>query len=432
MTPEHHFKRALIVALVVASATFAIVYLLNEWFHQSFIVGLGIGSPMADALGSVILVLVAYLAQRAVSLAFYRDMMFGLASEAKGVMEKVSDVSTVGEEVAKELAGVRTYNEVLRGQLNVIVQETEKAAYDIAERLQAIDAVVNRLDRFVEETSTASNAIAADSQQEINGNRALIGKMETYIKNRIEEANSDQVRIEQVVLQANNLGTLVQLIRNISSQTNLLALNAAIEAARAGEAGRGFAVVADEVRKLSAESDTAVTKINEGIKSVAETIRQQFQEKLAHSNVEGERAALTEFSAQLAHLGAGYQQLLEHDLRVLSTVKDSSGELGRMFMDVLASVQFQDITRQQIEQVLKALNKLDEHCDILSRRILASETDNFHYTPLNEHLNDLYSSYVMDTQRVSHEKALKTSGSAPAVGRGKPEPAAASQKIELF
>ena len=432
MGPNHHLRRALVVALVVAAGAFVSVYFMNDWFHQVFIPMLGIESPLGDALGSVVLVLLAYVAQRAVSLAFYRDLMFGMASEGKAIMEKVNDVSTVGEEVAKELDGVRAYNDVLRGQLNVIVQETERAAYDIAERLQAIDAVVSRLDRFVADTSNASNAIAADSQQEIDGNQHLIEKMETYIRKRIDEANSDQVRIEQVVQQAQNLGQLVQLIRNISSQTNLLALNAAIEAARAGEAGRGFAVVADEVRKLSAESDTAVTKINEGINGVAETIRAQFQDKLAHSNVEGERAALHEFSSQLTHLGKGYQELLAHDLGVLGTVKESSDELGRMFMDVLASVQFQDITRQQIEQVLKALNKLDDHCTTLSQRILASEDRNFHYTPLKEHLDELYGSYVMDTQRASHDNALHASRAASPAKVGKTAAPAAKSNIELF
>jgi len=417
-------RRALIVLLLVTVITFFVVYLMNDWFHRNFLSGFGLTSPLSEALGSVLLVLAAYLAQLAISLAMFRDMVFGLAKQEKRIASKALEVETVGEEVASELECVSRYNEVLREQLRLIVDTTEKAAFDITSRLQAIDVVVTRLDGFVSETTRTSGDLVASSESEIAGNQALIERMNAYIRNRIQESERDQQRIEQIVQEAQELGGLVQLIKDISGQTNLLALNAAIEAARAGEAGRGFAVVADEVRKLSTETNIAVNKINEGIYNVATSIREQFQDKLADSNIEAERSALSTFSAQLSHLGQNYLNLLTHNFSVLQTVSQSSSELANMFMDILASVQFQDITRQQIEIVVNALRRLDEHAQTLAQRIRAAEDGSFSYSPLAEHLDDLYNKYVMYTQRTTHQQTLRPGMLRPDI--------AASTKIELF
>ena len=142
---------------------------------------------------------------------------------------------------------------------------------------------------------------------------------------------------------------------------------------------------------------------------------------------------------QISQLVARQQQLVTDMMRhegaqspgaqkAIHEVMSASKEIQDKVFEAMDLMQFQDITRQQIEQVLKALDKLDEHCEILSRRILAAEGENFKYIPLNEHLNDLYSSYVMETQRASHQQSLHQPASA--FGGGKAP--AASAKIELF
>lgn len=259
----------------------------------------------------------------------------------------------------------------------------------------------------------------ASSQERASQNQELINQLNLYIAQRIEQAEADRVRTEGFAQQARSLTGLVKLIRDIAFQTNLLALNAAIEAARVGAAGRGFAVVAGEVRKLSQATDHAVDEINDGIHAVVGAIEQQYKENFSHSNIEIEHKALEQFSSQLQRLGHDHRELIRHGAEAIEQIRQSSQELTAMFMDTLASVQFQDVTRQQIEHVVTALQRLDEHIELLGRRLQSCSTaDDAELRPLAEHLQEIYSGYVMHAQRDDHHNALGTSGRAPPHGRG--------------
>jgi methyl-accepting chemotaxis protein len=417
-------RRSLAVFLTIVVIAALFIYYGNAWFIGSLLPALGLSQPVGTALGTILAMTMGFYTQRLVSFAFYRDMMFGLAVRDVGILQQVEALESAEHEAAQELTSLRKFNDVVRGQLNTVIQETEAAAYQITEQLQAIDAVASRLDTLVTESSQAALALSAGSTDQIAQNRALIERMRSFIQERKEESTTDQQRIEHVIGEAQSLNTLVALIRNISKQTNLLALNAAIEAARAGEAGRGFAVVADEVRKLSQETDGVVVKISEGIGTVANSIRSQFEHKLLDSSIQEQQSALAEFAAQLGRLGDGYQTLIEHDTNVMQAIKGASGELTLMFMNALTGVQFQDITRQQIEAVMSALDKLDTHADLLAQRLTSAELKAEPLKPLESHIEDLFSGYVMASQREAHKGATDSQSMAKSSHDG--------HKVELF
>ena len=418
-------RRAALVFMVVGFGAAASVYLFHDWFHRSFLPGLPLSSAMGDALGTMMILAAAYIGQRLVSFAFFKDSMLGLSRREEEDGRRAATYIKAAELVASELKHVPTYNNLVRKQLETVVSETEKAAFDISSQLQTIDETVSYLNGFVDTSANESTEMVAASEARIEKNRQLLGTIDRYIHERMGAVQEDQQRVSQVVQEAKSLGSLVQLIKSISSQTNLLALNAAIEAARAGEAGRGFAVVADEVRKLSAATDQAVTQINHGIQQVAASIETQFKDKLQSDSIEAERAALQSFATQLEELGQSYQDVTRHEAEVMATIGDSSGKLATMFMNALASVQFQDVTRQQIEQVIDALNRLDHQSEQLVTRLENFEDTDFAIQPLSEHLDQMYSNYVMDSQRDTHHQAMGGSGAAAKSGGGGP-------KVELF
>lgn len=417
-------RRVGVIFLCVALAASLTVYLFHGKWHD-YLATTNISHNLGDTLGVFFIVVVTFFAQRFASIAFYRDWLYGSSRMAASGAELNSELTGAAEQVAQELRQVGTYNNVVRGQLNTVIEETEKAAFDIASRLQTIDGVVTHLNSFVDTSTKESTQMLSESEIRIEHNRELITSLEKFIKDRIATSERDRENVEQVVKEANSLGSLVQLIRGISSQTNLLALNAAIEAARAGEVGRGFAVVADEVRKLSSATDNAVTQINQGIQAVAKSITLHFKENMSNDHIKAEQIALQSFSTQLEDLGKSYQEVTDHEAQVMVQIRSSSQELAEMFINALASVQFQDVTRQQIEQAIDALNRLDSHASLLAERLDKFENPHFEFTPLTQHLDQMYGKYVMSSQRDSHHAAM---GSAPSQHGGD----VARPKIELF
>jgi methyl-accepting chemotaxis protein len=92
-------------------------------------------------------------------------------------------------------------------------------------------------------------------------------------------------------------------------------------------------------------------------------------------------------------------------------------------MDALASIQFQDVTRQQVEQVVDALNRLDAQAGLLARKLRNFNDSSIAITPLADHLDEIYSSYVMSSQRQTHNDALKG---------GRQTVESTGPKVELF
>ena len=411
-------RRACVVAILVAIGAAATVFVLHDWFHQAFS-----PAPVADAIGTAVVVLASFLAQRLVSMAFFRDLMLGVSTVAAGKEQKLDTMHQVAQEIASELDQVHDYNEVVCSQLKTAIAETEKAAFDIVERLQVIDAVVTQLDRFATGTSDETAELVHRSEERIADNQGAIRRMGDYVQQRLQESERDKVRVATVLEEARSLETLVQLIKKVAAQTKLLALNAAIEAARAGEAGRGFAVVADEVRKLSSETEAAVGKISEGIRFVSDSIHAQFEDKLSDGGLNEEKSMLEFFSSQLDELGQSYETMMRHEVSVLVEVQKSSSQLTTMFLEAQASVQFQDVTRQQIEQVIQALARLDEHAGLLAGRLRGHQDSSITYPSIAQHLETLYSGYVMEQQRTTHDGSLR---------RGGPKLAPAVSHIELF
>ncbi len=160
---------------------------------------------------------------------------------------------------------------------------------------------IGQLNEIVKEVAArAEEAVAAtrEASQASNEGQHIVGKSVAGINTVARTISESAKTIEELGLQSEEIGKILQVIRDIAEQTNLLALNAAIEAARAGEQGRGFAVVADEVRKLAERTASATTEISAIISAIQNGTEQAVTAMKSGEKQVGESVSLANQSGE--------------------------------------------------------------------------------------------------------------------------------------
>ena len=301
------------------------------------------------------------------------DLSSNMEETATAVKQISSNAATVKEKALMQAAGVTetaATGEQIQGKLNLLVEGITKQSESITQSSALI-------------TSTAENMLRINKI--LSQNDELIKTVYGQMKAGTDGARAANEFVKKIAERSEALLEASQVIQNIASQTNLLAMNAAIEAAHAGESGKGFAVVADEIRKLAEESNMQGKQIGAVIKESTEIIAQVseagIQAEKTFTDVYGLISNISEKEDSIVNLmreqeenGAQVLSAIETINKVTRDVSSASVEMLEGGKQITAEMQkLAEITRETTDSMTEIASGAEQITDAVEEVVSLAE-----------------------------------------------------------
>jgi len=314
------------------------------------------------------------------------------------------------------------YTDVLREQIGDSLAESERQVIQVIEQMNCLIERSHQQREHIARSLESGKSLNEATRTQVDANKELIVAIQKQLETQLTEMRANFGRIRHLAGEVCALTPLIKVITSIAQQTNLLALNAEIEAARAGGAGRGFSVVAAEVRKLAVLSTKAAAEISQKINCTCRNVDGELKSSQAALDRQEANAAMCHLANDLDGMQQEFSRNSELLMAVISDVDANYAETIERLSAALGHIQFQDVMRQRLEHVQEALKELSDHVGVLAEKPDEVEWEGHLNRTFKSMLDAHLSQYRMASQTLTH--LAVSGGSAPANPGG--------PNIELF
>ncbi|WP_416885991.1 methyl-accepting chemotaxis protein [Marinospirillum sp.] len=286
-----------------------------------------------------------------------RDELGQLAEAFNQFIDRIRQlVSDIGG-TAHELAGHAQRVESASLSMGTDMDNQQSEVDQIAAAMNQLVATVEEVARHAQDASIAAQQGGQETEQGSERVRTVVSS----IQEQAEVIRSTATEVEKLQQSGEQIGQVMDVIRAIAEQTNLLALNAAIEAARAGEAGRGFAVVADEVRTLAARTHDST----EQIQATVDQLRQRITTAVDSMRASNARSDATTADAEAAgqaliSITSGIQQIEGMNIQIASATEQQSSTVDELNRNLERIVELSGQTSHSAQDVAHSGTQLNQ------------------------------------------------------------------------